>query len=212
MSSKKQQRDFLIYEAIKYIALENKFEERTIESIQKVHKVLGLEIPDVPRTEDLEEKSAFIIEKNRMVVSLYTGFNLIRQEFNKNGALQIVISVPKGNSYDSERVFVRQFVRIPGVERLIEDYLEYILEEISEKNRPLTSSGEWASLLEITQDEFFWVDENGIPIRGFFENTLVGSLVEKNQIQRIIYDTKVRSKRGFKKRRREIKKTYKTKY
>lgn len=207
----KQEQDILIYESLKYIAVAMGFKPRSKEAIRKVHQSLGLVIPEVPRTDDLEDKSAFIIEVNRMIVSLYTDFNLETREFSKNGALKIVISVPT-EEYNSKRVFVRQFARIPGVDMIVEEYLEYILDEISEENRPLTEKGNWASLLEITQDYFFWVDEEENIIRGFFENAPSGSLVEKNQYEREYYEMVTRKKRKYKKRRREIKKKYATKY
>jgi hypothetical protein len=210
--SLKKQLDLMIFEAIKYVALKvNNMEIRSEQVIKKIHEALGLIPPDVPRTEDLTEKVEFVKEKNRLVVSLYSGFNSVKGEFPKDGALQIVISQP-GESYDSERVFTRQFARRKGVEKIVEDYLEYIFEEISEEKRPLTKNKNWASILEVTQDEFFWVDEEQNIIRPFFENVQKGSLVEKNQKQRLYYDVYTRVKKGYKKRRREIKKQYKKKY
>lgn len=207
----KQKRDVVLFSRLKRIAVRKRMRQLTKVAIQKINKAIGLKKPDVLRTVDIEDKAAFIAGVGTMVVNLYTGFNLLKKEFNPNGSLEIVISQLVGNKNNTKRVFVRRFKRERGAGEKVKQYLAYILKEISEEKRPQTKKGNWASIKEITQDQYYWVDEKERIIRGFFDNAPADSLVRKIQEQREKYDIVTRPKKGFKKRRREIKKSYTTK-
>lgn len=210
LERKKKEKDLLIFKLLEMVAKENGMDPVSQQALEKIYKSIDLKVPDVPRTKDIKEKVSFVVFIGRLLLYLHTGFNAHEKEFSRNGALSLVIVDPfKKRKGDKERVFYRQFKRVPGVQKKVEDHILFFLKELSHEDRPLLKNGEWASILEKSQDEFYWVDKNKKVIRGLFDSASRDSWVQKIQKQRCSYES-FRKKKGIKKRRRKIKKPYKT--
>lgn len=205
---KKKERDRMIFASLKLVAHNNKMFRLSERATSRIYESIGLQPPDVPRTKDIREKVSFVVGVGRMFLYLHTGYNPRKGEFPEDGALSIVIVDPFD---EKQRVFYRQLKQIPGVDRKVEDHLEFFLKELSPDSRPVLKGGGWASILEVTQDQFYWVDKKQAIIRGLFENADPRSWVSKIQKQKEGYEFSTRVNKKISVRRRDIKKPYKTK-
>lgn len=210
--SEKQQRDTLIFENIASFLKQEGFELLSKAALEKIYASIKLVPPSIQRTEDIKEKASFVLEKNKMIIQVNTGYNLEKKLFPKHGALSVIASDPINCPFEQERVFQREYKRTYASTPIkVQQLVEYLVEEIGYEHRPGIKSGGWATIVEITQDEFFWVHpKTHAIIKGLFDRAPKKSFVVKDQYKRSYYEGVSRGLLGIQKRRRDIKLPYKT--
>lgn len=207
--SEKQRRDYSIFGQLKKIAKKYKFRQLSEKALENIYTHLGLVPPVAKRTEGLSKKISFVVEINRLVIYLHTTFSKETFQFTP-GSLSVIVEDPFQKTVKkNKRVFFRQFNKIDGVDEKVESLIAFFTEEFNEENRPLTNSGDWATIKEKGQDNYVWADGSKV-IRSLFHNAKPNGLVLKVQKQRLYYEGK-RTSKGIKERRRKIKKKYKQK-
>jgi hypothetical protein len=181
--------------------------------LKKIYRVYNLDIPEVLRTTDVTDRNWYIKDINGYTISVHTSFNARTQMFSPYSAPSMVIEpihtprwLPKQKSkltrffYRSSHAFVQHIAL----------YAQFFSWEF-EENRPLTRKGSWAFFKEVRQDEFEWYGPEG-SIRDLFVHAKAQAhiYVYTDQKKRLRYFKKYRVKLGYKKTRRQMRKTYRS--
>ncbi len=200
--------DLFLFSMLQDNLLEHGMWEVTPEVMEKIWKNSGdLEPPPVERVTDVKDRVSFILYVNGHILTVHTTFNRLTKKFSPYTAISIVISkmINKGSDRIITRFIYRTKNPVNRIKKTIQ-FVDFMVDELK-TNWPLTPNSEWAQLVEVKHEQFYWVDGEN-KIRKFFAFAKNYPLVYEAERKRSWYHHVARKKKKIKKYRRDIRKKY----